>query len=67
MKEIISTAVISIILAVALVLIVVKMIKNKRAGKSSCGCGCSGCAMKDICHSKSKNNSENETTPSTEN
>jgi hypothetical protein len=54
MKEIISTVIISVILAAVLAIIVVKLIKNKRAGKSSCGCGCgcSGCAMKDICHSQ---------------
>lgn len=28
------------------------MIKNKRSGKSACGCagGCSGCAMNGCCH-----------------
>ena len=27
------------------------MVKEKKQGKSSCGCNCSGCAMKDACHS----------------
>lgn len=31
--------------------------KNKKQGKSSCGCGCENCAMKGSCH-------PNETTPS---
>ena len=44
---------------VALVIIVLivggliaKLIVDKVKGKSSCSCGCSGCAMKDMCHSK---------------
>ena len=31
---------------------VITMIRNKKKGKSSCGCGCEGCAMKSQCHSK---------------
>ena len=27
---------------------------DKKNGKSSCGCGCSGCAMKDACHADRK-------------
>ena len=40
------------ILLVIVVAIVVKMVKDKKAGKSSCGCGggCSGCASSNICH-----------------
>lgn len=40
-------------LLAVLVLIVYKLIKNKKSGKSSCGCGCSACAMRDACHSQS--------------
>ena len=42
-------------LAVALVvaLVIVKMIRDKKAGKSSCGCNCGGCAMAGKC-SKAK-------------
>jgi len=32
--------------------IIAQQIKNKRNGKTSCGCGCSSCAMSDICHKK---------------
>ena len=32
--------------------IVRKMIRDKKKGKSSCSCGCSGCAMKDMCHTQ---------------
>ncbi|MBQ8572208.1 MAG: FeoB-associated Cys-rich membrane protein [Ruminococcus sp.] len=38
------------IIAVVFGLIVAKGIYNKKKGKSSCSCGCSGCAMKDSCH-----------------
>ncbi|HHY53288.1 MAG TPA: FeoB-associated Cys-rich membrane protein [Clostridiales bacterium] len=41
-----------LLIAAAVVLVVRKMIKNKKSGASSCGCGCSGCAMSDTCHPK---------------
>ena len=34
--------------------IVFKISKDKRAGKTSCGCGCSGCPMSGKCHEKGK-------------
>ena len=47
------------ILIIALVGIAVffairSMVKDKKAGKSSCGCNCSNCAMAGKCHSKNK-------------
>lgn len=40
------------ILLAIVVSIILKMIRDKKAGKSSCGCGggCSGCASSSICH-----------------
>ena len=38
-----SIAVGAAVLAV-IALIIVKFVKDKRAGRSSCGCGCTGCA-----------------------
>ena len=32
-------------------LAVISMIRDKKAGKSSCGCGCANCAMAGKCHS----------------
>lgn len=26
------------------------VVKNKRSGKSGCGCGCANCALKGQCH-----------------
>ncbi len=42
------------VLALIIGLIIRKMRKDKKEGKSSCGCGCEGCAMKDACHSQNK-------------
>ena len=49
-----GTIAVLIILAVIVGLIVNKMRKDKKEGKGSCGCGCSGCAMKDNCPSQNK-------------
>lgn len=46
------TWVIAGVVAVIFVAIVAKGIYNRKKGKSSCSCGCSGCAMKDSCHNK---------------
>ena len=35
-------------------LVIVSMIRDKRAGKSSCGCNCSHCAMAGKCHPNEK-------------
>lgn len=49
LSENISTVIIAAILLVALTAIAVKLIKNKKQGKSSCGCGCKGCALCEKC------------------
>ena len=45
------------ILVIALICVAVffavrSMIKDKKAGKSSCGCKCSSCALAGKCHGK---------------
>ncbi len=45
-----ATVIIAAALIAAVAGILVKMIRDKRQGKSSCGCGCSSCAMKGSCH-----------------
>ena len=52
----IGTIAVLFILAVIIGLIINKMRKDKKEGKSGCGCGCSGCAIKDSCPSQNKNN-----------
>lgn len=46
----IATIIVCVVLAAILAAIVVKLVRNKKNGKTSCGCGCSACAMKDSCH-----------------
>lgn len=46
------TIIISAALILAVAAIVAGMIRGKRKGKSSCGCGCAGCAMNGACHTR---------------
>ncbi|HOP12322.1 MAG TPA: FeoB-associated Cys-rich membrane protein [Oscillospiraceae bacterium] len=49
--ENLSSILIGLILAAVIALIIIMMIRNKKKGKSSCGCSsCSGCAMAGSCH-----------------
>ena len=43
-----------LVLALVVALIINNMRRDKKNGKGSCGCGCSGCAMKDSCPSQNK-------------
>ncbi|MBR6237740.1 MAG: FeoB-associated Cys-rich membrane protein [Lachnospiraceae bacterium] len=43
------------IIAIAIILLIVgccifSIIKDKKSGKTSCGCGCESCAMSGKCH-----------------
>ena len=40
--------------------IIAIMIVRRKKGKTGCSCGCSGCAMRDMCHSQEteENNQE---------
>lgn len=44
--------IVSIILITIVALIIIKMVKDNQKGKSSCGCGCSNCALNGQCHKK---------------
>ena len=50
----IGTIAVCAFLVAALGAIAVKMIKDRKQGRSSCGCGCSGCAMQGKCHGTNK-------------
>ena len=52
--ENLGTIVVSLVLIAIVALIVGKMIRDKKKGKSSCGCGCANCAMRGSCHSTYK-------------
>lgn len=42
-----------VILAAVVAAIVINLVKQKKRGKSSCGCSCGSCPMKNSCHSNS--------------
>ena len=49
-----GTIVISAVLLAIVVLIVLRLMKNKKAGTSSCGCNCAHCALHGTCHKAAK-------------
>ena len=49
-----STILICIALIAIVALIIIHLVREKRHGKSFCGCGCSNCAMRGSCHSRVK-------------
>ena len=48
----IASIVVLLVVVLAVGAVAFKMIRNKKSGKSSCNCGCSGCPMSESCHSK---------------
>ena len=46
------TLTIALVLAAVVTLIVVKLVKDRKRGKTSCGCNCAHCAMAGSCHKK---------------
>lgn len=47
----IGTILVLLIVCALVALVVRKMIRDRRKGKSSCGCNCAHCAMAGSCHS----------------
>lgn len=47
-----ATIIISAVLVLAVAAVIANIVRGKKKGKSSCGCGCAGCAMNGICHPK---------------
>lgn len=45
-EGVISTVIVALVLASIVFLIIKKMVKNKKEGKSSCGCNCENCNKK---------------------
>ena len=45
-----ATIIISAVLLLVVAAVIISMVRGKRKGKSSCGCGCAGCAMNGACH-----------------
>lgn len=49
-----GTLIVGLILLIIVISIVRSMVKNKKAGKSNCGCGCKDCANSHYCHGNHK-------------
>lgn len=47
-----ATIIICVILLSVVAAVIGKMVRNKRNGRSSCGCGCADCPMSGSCHPK---------------
>lgn len=47
-----GTLVLCILLLAVVALIVWSLLRQRKQGKSSCGCGCAHCAMHGSCHSQ---------------
>ena len=47
-----GTIIVTMILALAVVLIIIKMVKDKKQGRTSCGHNCAHCTMAGACHKK---------------
>lgn len=48
--ENLATIVVAAVLLCALAAIAIVLVKNKKQGKSSCGCNCKNCALCGKCH-----------------
>ncbi|MBQ8296886.1 MAG: FeoB-associated Cys-rich membrane protein [Ruminococcus sp.] len=48
--ENISTIIVGLVVLAVIALIIVKLRKDKKQGKSSCGCGCEHCQNAPYCH-----------------
>ncbi len=48
-SENLATIVVAVIVFAVLALVVVKMIRDKKRGKSGCSCGCGGCPHASAC------------------
>ena len=48
-----GTIIVSVLLIALVARIVVRMCKDKKQGKSSCGCSCGSCPMAGSCHRQS--------------
>lgn len=47
-----ATIIISLIIVAVVAAIIISTVKNRKKGKSSCGCDCSNCPMSGSCHSE---------------
>ena len=45
-----GTILVALILIAIVAVVIIKMCRDKKKGRSSCGCGCEHCAMSGACH-----------------
>lgn len=50
----VGTIVVAAVVACMLAALAVKLIRDKKKGKSGCSCGCGSCALRDKCHASRK-------------
>lgn len=50
LAENLATMIVGLVLAAVVVLIIVKLRKDKKSGKSNCAGGCTHCASAGMCH-----------------
>ena len=50
----IGTIIICAVLLIIVAAIIIGLVKDKKKGKSSCGCNCAHCAMEGSCHNNVK-------------
>ena len=48
--ENLSTIIVSLVFILIVAAIIRKLVRDKKKGKSSCGCNCAHCAMAGSCH-----------------
>ena len=49
-----GTLLVSAVLLVLVILAVLKMVRDRKQGKSTCSMGCGGCPMSGTCHKKTE-------------
>lgn len=47
-----GTIIVGAAVAAIIAAVVIKLVKDRKKGKSSCGCGCANCAMAGKCHNR---------------
>jgi len=47
-----ATIIISMVIAMLSAAVIIHMIKQRKSGRSSCGCGCGTCPLEGKCHER---------------
>ena len=47
-----GTLIVGLLVAMGITAIVMHLYRNKKRGKTSCGCSCGACPMSGLCHEK---------------